>query len=128
MFESLRKRVPFDTWDKGVLRDYCEYGLLPHEGEGMRLACPPFAEAATFSHSLDTNPWPALARLGGPVSVMRGLMTHGLPSTTSPRTASAIPKGEDIPIAACNHFIPMERPDLVADEIKRLSRHLGLPG
>ena len=128
MFESLRPRVPFDTWDEAVLRDYCEYGLLPHKGEGMRLACPPFAEAATFANSLNTNPWPGLARLGGPVSVMRGLQTHGLPSTTSKRTAGAIPKGEDIPVADSNHFIPMERPDLVGDEIKRLARHLGLPG
>jgi lipase len=128
MFASLRPRVPFDTWNEGVLRDYCEYGLLPHDGEGMRLACPPFAEAATFAHTMNTNPWPGLARLGGPVSVMRGLKMHGLPSTTSKRTAGAIPKGEDIPVADCNHFIPMERPDLVVDEIKRLARHLGLPG
>ena len=34
---------------------------------------------------------------------------------------------DDVPVPASNHFIPMERPDLVADEIGRLARSLGLP-
>lgn len=126
MIESLGGRPPFDTWDEQPLHDYCTYGLLPHEGKGLRLACPPEVEAATFAATNGTDPWPDLPRLGVPVTVMRGLATHGLPSTTSARAVGAIPHGRDMPIADCNHFIPMERPDLVADAIGQLARRLGL--
>jgi lipase len=106
MIESLAGRPPFDTW--------------------LRLACPPAVEAATFAATNGTDPWPDLPRLGMPVTVMRGLATHGLPSTTSARAVGAIPHGRDMPVADCNHFIPMERPDLVADAIGQLARRLGL--
>ena len=40
MFERLKDRPAFASWDPRVLRDYCEYGLLP-SGSGFVLACPP---------------------------------------------------------------------------------------
>ncbi len=39
MFESFKDRQPFATWDRQVLRDYCEYGLLPADG-GVRAGVP----------------------------------------------------------------------------------------
>ena len=127
MFDSLRTRVPFDTWEPEALHAYCDFALVPHEGKGMRLACPPEVEAATFAANQGSDPWPGLTRLGMPAVVMRGTSDHGRRSVTSPRVAKVIPHGLDLLVPASNHFIPMERPDLVADEIGRLARSLGLP-
>jgi len=128
MFKSYRKRPPFDTWDEAALHDYCDHALVSEGTPPFALACSPEIEAATFARTMDTNPWPGMARLGIPVAVMRGLGDHGLPSTTSPRTASATPHGYDVPIPGVSHFIPMERPDRVADEVGRLARRLNILG
>src|SRR5712692_1741421 len=45
MFDRFKDRAPFETWDRAVLRDYCEYGLEP-DGDGFVLACPPAIEAS----------------------------------------------------------------------------------
>ncbi len=127
MFDSYRTRGPFDTWETEALHAYCDFALVPQRGKGMRLACPPEVEAATFAANQGSDPWPGLARLGMPAVVMRGTSDHGRRSVTSPRVAKVIPHGVDVPVPASNHFIPMERPDLVADEIGRLARSLGLP-
>ncbi len=118
MQESLRTKRVFKRWDDAVLRDYCEYGLVA-DGEGFRLACPPESEAGVFDHSLSVDPWPLLPKLKLPVTVMRGQMTDGLPSTTSPRVLDLLPDVTDVLVADCDHFIPMQRPDLVAEELIR---------
>ena len=128
MFKAYRDRPPFNTWDVDVLHDYCDHALQTKGKAPFALACLPAVEAATFARTMDTNPWPGLARLGIPVAVMRGLADHSLTSTTSPRTADATPHGYDVPIPSANHFIPLERPDRVADEIARLARKLGILG
>src|ERR1051325_9074923 len=48
MFDRFRDRSPFSTWNHEVLRDYCEYGLLP-AGERYVLACPPAIEASIYA-------------------------------------------------------------------------------
>src|SRR5260370_28049355 len=50
MFERFKDRPPFLDWDRLVLRDYCEYGLLA-EGDHFVLACPPQVEAAIYENS-----------------------------------------------------------------------------
>ncbi|HVM95071.1 MAG TPA: alpha/beta hydrolase, partial [Candidatus Acidoferrales bacterium] len=41
MFKRFEQRPPFSQFDRRVLRDYCEYGLLANpEGAGYVLACP----------------------------------------------------------------------------------------
>ncbi|NNC73761.1 MAG: alpha/beta hydrolase, partial [Sphingomonadaceae bacterium] len=49
MFERFKDRSPYDLWQPEVLRDYCEYGLLPAEdGDGFVLACPARLEASVY--------------------------------------------------------------------------------
>src|SRR5262249_21764429 len=40
MFARFENRIPFVEWDRAVLHDYCEYGLIKN-GVGYMLACPP---------------------------------------------------------------------------------------
>jgi lipase len=122
MFERFHKRPPFDLWQPQVLRDYCEYGLLP-EGEGFVLACPPDIEASIYQHSnaADSNLHSSLSSITVPVTVMRAgrewrLDTFDLAaSPTAADLASRFPQGRDVLLEARSHYIPMESPELVAE-------------
>ncbi|MCG8346819.1 MAG: hypothetical protein MI924_03430 [Chloroflexales bacterium] len=51
MFDRFVERAPFCRWDRTILRDYCQYGLLPApDGDGYVLACPPAIEAAIYRY------------------------------------------------------------------------------
>ena len=52
MFERFEERDPYVLFDRAVLRDYCNYGVLPAEdGAGFVLACPPEIEAGIYMSS-----------------------------------------------------------------------------
>jgi len=127
MFERFRGRAPFESWRPEILHDYCEYGLLP-DGDELVLACPPDVEASIYEHSREpaSNLHPILGSVTVPVTVMRA----GVPmvpgtfnlaaSPTASDLASEFPHGRDVLLTGRNHFIPMEAPELVADEIRRV--------
>jgi pimeloyl-ACP methyl ester carboxylesterase len=124
MFERFRGRAPFDSWRPEILRDYCEYGLLP-DGNEFVLACPPDIEASIYEHSREpaSNLHPMIPSITVPVSVVRAgvAMTPDAfnlaASPTAPDLASEFPRGRDVLLEGRNHFIPMAAPELVAEEI-----------
>jgi pimeloyl-ACP methyl ester carboxylesterase len=131
MFERFKDREPFSRWDPAVLRDYCDYGLLPNtDGEGYVLACPPAIEAATYAGSAAGGEiYDALPNLHIPVRILRarngGEQAPGEPmdmsrSPTAPDIASAFPDAEDVYLPQYSHFIPMEDPGFVAAQVREL--------
>jgi len=126
MFENFRPRPPFALWQPEVLRDYCEFGLLPARDQ-FELACPPDVEASIYPLSVapESNLHPQLADIRQPVVVAR----CGVPwtserfdlnaSPTDPDLASRFPHGRDILLKDRSHFIPMEAPEWVAEECVR---------
>ncbi len=124
MFESFRGRPPFETWKPEILRDYCEFGLLPDEG-GFVLACPPEVEASIYecSKEPETKLFDVLGSVAIPVIVLRAGCRSDLPfsnSPTDPRLASRLPRGQDVLLPDRTHFIPMEAPDLIVHYGKQL--------
>lgn len=130
MYESFKPRPPFNTWDDRVLRDYCNYGLLPNpHGEGYVLACPPHIEAAVYAGgSSGGEIYDLIAKIDIPVRVMRAARDGesrpgGRPamntSPTAPDLAAYFTQGQDVPLPQYNHFIPMEAPAFVAAEVLR---------
>lgn len=128
MSDSFRGRPPFDRWQPEVLRDYCDYGLLPQNGE-YRLACPPDAEASVYECSREpaANLHSVIPSIAQPVTVLRaGVVGRPLfsddpsPSPTDPQLAALFPRGRDVLLPQCSHYIPMEAPDLVAEQILAL--------
>jgi pimeloyl-ACP methyl ester carboxylesterase len=123
MFERYYGKSPFDTWDKMVLEDYCRYGLLPATtGDGYELACPPKVEGSIYNNSMDVagaDIYDDLAKVEA-----RVLILHP-PPTVYKKIEDFIPLdlgrffkyGEDKLFPHLTHFIPMESPDLVAEEI-----------
>lgn len=127
MYESFRPRLPFSAWNEEMLRDYCEYGLLP-AGEQFELACPPEVEASIYPLSVapESNLHDEVPGISQPVTVVRG----GIPwtaerfnlnsSPTDPNLAARFPRGSDILLTGRSHYIPMEIPEWVAEQITLL--------
>lgn len=125
MLDSFCGRPPFDRWQPAVLRDYCDYGLLP-QGDEYLLACPPEAEASVYecSRKAEANLHSVIPSIAQPVTVLRaGAMGKPLfsddpsPSPTDPELAFLFRRGRDVLLPQHSHYIPMEDPDLVAQQI-----------
>jgi pimeloyl-ACP methyl ester carboxylesterase len=127
MFERFRNRPPFAKWRPEILRDYCEYGLLPHDGEFV-LACPPAVEASIYLNSKEpgSNIYPEIARVQHPVVVMRAGKTRMVDvfdlsaSPTAPDLASRFALGREEVLTDASHYIAMESPEKVVEAIRKL--------
>jgi lipase len=125
MLAAFRNRRPFERWNPEVFRDYCDYALLP-AADGFTLACPPEVEASIYENSYtpESDIHAGLREVKIPVAVLRadaqpapGLFDLAS-SPTWPRLAAAFANGRDIPLSDRNHYIPMETPEVVAEEIR----------
>jgi lipase len=126
MFESFASRAPFEAWDRGVLRDYCQYGLVP-DGEDYILACPPEIEASIYeaSPAVESNIYPEIATIAIPVHVVRSGRYRDPAnvmgsSPTAPDLAASFARGTDTCLREQSHFIPMESPELTAKFITEM--------
>ena len=127
MFERFKDRHPFRLWRPDVLRDYCDHGVIA-DGDRFVLACPPVVEASIYLGSGRPDLTPAIESLPHPVTVMRahkretrdGPMDFSQ-SPTWEGLAAAFPNGRDVYLPDLTHFIPMQRPDLVATHIRELA-------
>jgi len=127
MIERFRSRAPFAAWAPGILRDYCQFGLLPN-ADHLELACPPAAEASIYEESIspESNIYGDVARIAAPVTILRaGLArkTGELDLAASPTAADLagrFARGRDVVLEGASHFIPMELPHRVVQEVRTL--------
>jgi len=129
MYERFASRPPFSGWDPAVLRDYCQYGLLPApDGDGFVLACPPEIEAATYAASGGEAIYDQIANVRIPVRILRARPRTDLAQTdmssspTAPDLASHFADAEDFLLPEQSHFMPMEAPGLIAQHILEMTR------
>ena len=126
MFDRFVDRQPFRLWRRDVLMDYCRYGLVA-DGDGFVLACPPLVEASIYMGSAGRDISKIITALPHPTVVLRGHRKAErdgemdfTQSPTWPGLAAALPNGRDVYLPDLTHFIPMQRPDLVAAHIREL--------
>jgi len=129
MFDRFKDRPPFQAWDRAVLRDYCEYGLLP-EGDHFVLACPPTVEAAVYQNSSApaSDIYAEMETIRIPVHVIRAGKEMDPASfmgrsPTAPELASSFSNGTDLLLTDQSHFIPMEAPAVTANLIADIMPH-----
>ena len=135
MYERFKHRQPFSLWVPEVLMDYCRFGVV-REGDSFVLGCPPEVEASIYLGSAGQDIRPTIAALGHPVVVLRakprnasdnggGPEAGAMDFTRSPTwegLAAALPNGRDVYLPGLTHFMPMQKPDLVADYIRELTQ------
>lgn len=120
--KNLEGRGSFALWEPRVLRDYCDFGVLPRaDGAGYELACPPLVEATIYLGSTSHNILSLPPGINLPVTVLRALERGDTQvavdfskSPTWPGLAALFPKGEDVYLPHLSHFIPMQAPGVLA--------------
>jgi len=118
---AYRGRGAFKTWSDETLADYLRGGLVPTgNGTEMRLACEPAWESSVFQHAP-----PGIARLAARVRCPLTLLYAG-DGTAREREVRLVARlhgdARTIQVPGTTHFLPMERPDVVQDEIARMAR------
>ena len=119
---SYRGRGAFRTWPEAVVADYLRGGLIPTgNGTEMRLGCDPLWESAVFQHAP-----PGVAALAAKVRCPLPLVYAEVRNTTRANEVGIITRlkrdARIVQVPGTTHFLPMERPDVVQDEIARMLR------
>jgi pimeloyl-ACP methyl ester carboxylesterase len=127
MIERFRDRPPFVTWLPEILRDYCQFGLRPN-GDHLALACPPAAEASIYEEAIapQSNIYAEVAQVTAPVTILRAGIARKpgqldvAASPTAADLATRFARGRDVVLEGASHFIPMEFPDRVIEEVRNM--------
>jgi pimeloyl-ACP methyl ester carboxylesterase len=124
IFFAYRGRGAFATWPEAALRDYLHGGLISTgNGTEVRLACTPAWEAETFR-----NTPIGIARLARQVHCPITILI-GENGTANEREVSTIERlhrsTRVVRVPGASHFLPMERPDTVREEIERIAHKSG---
>lgn len=134
MFTLYEKRPPFNTFDQGVLSDYCKYGLTKSEsGHEFQLASPPVFEASVYQNAtIFKDIYKVVESISLPITIIRAMDPERLKdqisfmySPTWPDLATKVPSGKDIYLPDASHLIPMQNPKLIADLILSEIQNLG---
>ena len=123
MSESLTGRGAFTHWPKEAVESYVRYGLNPTDRLGeWELACHPEVEAWCFEYAPTVDPWPEMAKADQPTLILRAGETHGHGSPTGQNAADVFPNAFEEVVEDSDHFIPMRRPDAVAETMLTVAR------
>lgn len=126
MFTLFKERPPFNTFDQGVLSDYCKYGLAKSEyGQTFKLASPPVFEASVYQKATHfKDMYKVVESLSLPIIIIRAMEPENpedqrsfMFSPTWPNLAAKLPLGKDIYLKDASHLIPMQNPEFIADLI-----------
>lgn len=110
---SYRGRGAFTNWTEAMLNDYVQDGFLDRPDGTVELACAPEWEVSNYT-SQSHDPWVAFEASRCPIHIWRAekASTCQLDERIAPLVASGRLLVETVP--QTTHFLPMERPDLVA--------------
>lgn len=125
MYRSYRERPPFDTWQDEAVRLYVEYGTTL-QGDGQaQLKCPGEIEAQVFEGQPIPDTFAVLPQVRCPTLVLYGQHSEDHLAAAAREAAARIPGARLVAISEASHFLPMERPEAVVQEIRNFLREAG---
>jgi pimeloyl-ACP methyl ester carboxylesterase len=122
MFINFERKPPYDTWHKQMLRDYCEFGTRPTRDVRRELKCSPEIEAKFYETARDFDGLGRILRSTIPLLVFFGGRGDSLGASLSGKVAEGLKNGRVIDVADAGHFLPMEKPEYIADHALRFLR------
>ena len=124
MFEAYRGRGAFRTWPEEVVQDYVTGGSLDYiDYQQVRLACTPGWEAANYRAG-PPNLWKKMRELKMPVTLIVGQKRSTCPESVIEQMLVQLPSMRVVRVAEASHFLPMEQPDIVRQEIRGMAQLL----
>jgi pimeloyl-ACP methyl ester carboxylesterase len=119
---NFTSRSAFALWHPEALRGYVDCGLI---GDGpVSLACAPALEADIYRGSNAHDTWERMGVIDIPVLILSGQDTDTIPPDLARAQAAQFPRAGFEVVPEAGHFLPMERPLLVAERVGRLLRAL----
>lgn len=115
MYANFERKPPYDTWQRQMLRDYCEFGTRPTSDGQRELKCSPEIEAKFYETARDFDGLSRILRSTVPLLVFFGGRGDSLGAPLSGKVAEGLKNGRVIDVTDAGHFLPMEKPDFVAD-------------
>ncbi|HUO03910.1 MAG TPA: alpha/beta hydrolase [Candidatus Binataceae bacterium] len=115
MVAGFEKKLPFATWRKDVLHDYCEFGTRPTADGKRELKCAPEIEAEFYASSRDFDGLGRILRCEAPLLVIFGSRGDSPGAMLADKITAEIKNGHVIKVPDAGHFIPMEMPDYIAE-------------
>lgn len=114
MFANFENKLPYSTWRKDILLDFCEHATRTDTGGRRALKCDPEIEARIYQTANEFDGLGRILRSDVPLLVMFGANSDSLSATLSAKIAAQLKHGRVIDVPGAGHFLPMEKPDYVA--------------
>jgi pimeloyl-ACP methyl ester carboxylesterase len=117
--ENFASRTAFANWHPDAIDGYVECGLT---GDGpIELACNPWVEAEVYRGSREHATFDRLGEIDAPALVLCGEESDTISAEVARKQAKRLGRAGVELVPETGHFLPMERPGLVAERIRRLA-------
>ncbi|MGH9053736.1 MAG: alpha/beta fold hydrolase [Acidimicrobiia bacterium] len=123
---NFASKEAFASWDPRSLDAYLTGGLAERDGAWW-LKCPPWAEAEVYRTASAHGAWERLGEVGAPVLVVAGERSDSYGAAFGEAMTGRIPKARSEVVADTGHFLPMERPDRLAELVAEFLTDLPPP-
>jgi pimeloyl-ACP methyl ester carboxylesterase len=117
IFDAFRNRSPYDTWTEEALRSYVEFGVFDRPDRSVELLCPSRIEAQLYDGALKIDPLVYMRKLRVPVLLVGADNSNSLQEPLLSMAREALADHRYVEFVDATHFVPMERPDEVAELI-----------
>ena len=119
--ENYLGKGAFRTWPRDWIEAYVDGGTVPTDAGTVRLSCDREWARKTFA-SATTRPFSRVKRLRCPITLIVGDYDGPPLSRAARKTFERMrPEARILQPAGSTHVIPMERPDLIKEEIERMA-------
>ena len=122
MIKSYTGRGAFATWKDGFLEDYIDGGTKKINGK-IKLTCDPKWEAATFG-SWKHNAMNSIKNISCPITLLQGETGSTTRNIGVKRLKNKNSLDEFKVIKNSSHFLPMEFPKIIQEEIIKLNSRI----
>ncbi len=104
---------PMATWQPDVLAAYVDHGFVD-DGNGVAIKCAPAVEADVFREGGNHDTWNRVRDIAVPVTIVAGERSEIHTQRFLEMLADQFTDPTVIVVPDTSHFLPMERPDVVA--------------
>ena len=114
-----REKGAFAEWTDAALEAYVRHAFRADDGRWV-LKCSPESEAEFYREGFNHNTWEWLPEIGCPVLVIVGERSEAHPAAFAAQLVARFSNGDALIVPGATHFVPMERPDVIAAALAQM--------